>query len=79
MHHHVQHRVFASVWISYFTLCILAFIWPLATVANSIEPKVAGLPFLFVWFLIWVGLIFVGGLVMYLWDARLNRGVTENE
>lgn len=67
-----QRRVFAGVWLTYFTVCLLAFIWPLATAANTVEPRLFGVPFLVTWFLIWVIAIFVGSVVMYLWDQRLS-------
>jgi len=50
----------------YFALCFLAQIWPLAAVANRIEPRLLGLPFLFFWYVLWVLLIFVGVLLLYL-------------
>lgn len=75
----MERRVFGVVWVSYFTICMLAFIWPLAGFANTVEPTIGGFPFLFAWFILWVMLIFAGCVVMYFWDARLNRGVEENE
>lgn len=67
-----QRRIFAGVWLTYFTVCMLAFIWPLVSVANSIEPRIFGIPFLVSWYLIWVLVIFVGSVGMYLWDLRLS-------
>lgn len=67
-----QRRVFAGVWVSYFTVCMLAFIWPLAASANSIEPRVLGLPFIIAWFLIWVFVVFAGSVGMYAWDVQLS-------
>lgn len=67
-----QRRVFAAVWITYFTVCMLAFIWPFASVANTIEPRIFGVPFLISWFLIWVLVIFAGSVGMYLWDLRMS-------
>lgn len=67
-----QRRLFAGVWISYFTVCMLAFIWPLVTAANTIEPRILGVPFLIAWFLIWVLVIFAGSVGMYAWDLRLS-------
>lgn len=75
----MERRVFGVVWIGYFTICMLAFIWPLATLANTVEPTIGGFPFFFAWFVMWVLLIFIGGVAMYIWDARLNRGVEEDE
>lgn len=70
-----QRRVFAGVWISYFTVCMMAFTWPLATAANTIEPRILGVPFIIAWFVIWVLVIFAGSVGMYLWDLRLgSRG-----
>lgn len=66
-------RVFAGVWITYFTVCMAAFIWPLATAANTIEPRVLGFPFIVAWFVFWVLVIFVGSVGMYLWDLFLTR------
>lgn len=51
--------------IPYFALCFLAQIWPLAGVANRIEPRILGLPFFLSWYVIWVFLIFLGLLVLY--------------
>jgi uncharacterized RDD family membrane protein YckC len=67
-----QRQVFAGVWVSYFTVCMLAFIWPLATVGNSIEPRILGVPFIITWFLLWVLIIFAGSVGMYVWDLRLS-------
>lgn len=67
-----QRQVFAGVWVSYFTVCMLAFIWPLAAAANTIEPRVLGVPFIIVWFLLWVLVIFAGSVGMYVWDLRLS-------
>lgn len=71
-------RLFAGVWTTYFTVCLLAFSWPFATFANSVEPRVAGFPFFFTWYLVWIGVIFAGGVVMYVWDGRLpGRGAVD--
>lgn len=75
----MERRIFGIVWVSYFTICMLAFIWPIAGFANSVEPTIGGFPFLFAWFILWVALIFVGCVVMYFWDERLNREVNEYE
>lgn len=66
-----EKRLFSTIWTSYFVLCTLAFIWPLALVANSVEPRIMGLPFLIFWCIAWVLLIFAGSLGMYIWDGRL--------
>ncbi|KAB1644955.1 hypothetical protein [Gulosibacter chungangensis] len=70
----VQRRIFQTVSGIYFTLCTLAFIWPLATIANTIEPKILGVPFFFAWNLIVVVIIFIGCVGMYIWDTRLTDG-----
>jgi len=51
--------------IPYFALCFLAQIWPLASAANRIEPRILGLPFFLFWYVLWVLLIFVGVLLLY--------------
>lgn len=67
-----RRRVFAGVWLTYFTVCMLAFIWPVVTVANRAEPRILGVPFLVSWYLIWVLVIFAGSVGMYVWDLRLS-------
>lgn len=49
----------------HFVLCTLAMIWPIATLANRVEPQVFGLPFLFFWYVLWMGLLFVGMWVAF--------------
>lgn len=68
-----QHRAFAGVWVTYFTICMLAFIWPVAVGANSIEPRIAGFPFFIAWYLIWVLLVILGSVSMYVWDLQLSK------
>jgi len=70
----MKHHIFNSFWGIYFTLCLMAFIWPIAGIANKIEPTIGGLPFFFAWYILWVLLIFGGSVVMYLWDQRRERG-----
>lgn len=75
----MKHRVFSIVWVSYFTICMLAFIWPLALIANTVEPTIGGFPFFFAWFIAWVLFIFVGSVAMYFWDQKITQEVTEHE
>lgn len=53
---------------SYFGICFLAQIWPVALVANRVEPRVLGLPFLFFWYVAWTGAIFFGLVLLYVWE-----------
>ncbi len=50
----------------YLLLCFLAQIWPIATLANRIEPRVMGLPFLFAWYVGGVFAVFAGLLLLYI-------------
>lgn len=75
----MNRRIFTVVWVTYFTVCMLAFIWPLAAVANKVDPTIGGFPFFFAWFILWVLLIFAGSVVMYFWDQKLNQEVSHNE
>jgi hypothetical protein len=54
----------------YFTLCFLAQIWPLAGIANRIEPLILSLPFFFFWYVAWAFAIFLGYVITYLWEKR---------
>ncbi|UTW13465.1 DUF3311 domain-containing protein [Marinobacterium rhizophilum] len=49
----------------HFAVCILAMIWPGALIANRIEPTVLGMPFLMFWYILWMGVLFVGTWVAY--------------
>lgn len=44
----------------HFAVCTLAMIWPVALFANRVEPTVFGLPFLFFWYILWMGVLFAG-------------------
>ena len=49
----------------YVVICALAVTWPgYALVGNRVEPFILGLPFVFAWTILWVGLTFVV-LVLY--------------
>ncbi|TCJ18906.1 DUF3311 domain-containing protein [Rubrobacter taiwanensis] len=61
-------RRIAYVMGAYFLICTLALIWPVAGLANRIEPVVFGMPFFFFWHVLWVFMVFVGCLVTYLWE-----------
>ncbi len=54
----------------YFSVCFLAQVWPMASLANRIEPFVLGLPFFFFWYVAWVWVIFLGLVILYLWERR---------
>lgn len=69
----MQRRIFSAVCGSYFALCSLGFIWPLAVPANSIEPRILGFPFFFAWNVGLVLAIFIGCAGMYAWDTALSR------
>jgi hypothetical protein len=55
----------------YFAVCFLAQIWPLAGVANRIEPFVLGLPFFFFWYIAWALVIFLGFVITYGWEKKV--------
>jgi hypothetical protein len=58
-----------SLWMGgYFVLCFLALMWPIAGLANRVEPYVLGMPFFFFWYVLWAFLVFVGCLVTYRWE-----------
>ncbi len=75
----MKRRTFSIVWVSYFTVCMLAFIWPLAVFANKVEPTIGGFPLFFAWFILWVLLIFGGSVAMYFWDQKLIQEVADDE
>lgn len=54
----------------YFTVCVLALIWPGATLANRIDPMIMGLPFFMFWYMAWFFVVFVGCVICYRTDAR---------
>lgn len=49
----------------YFLICLLAMIWPGATLANRIDPMILGLPFFIFWYLLWSFLTFIGLVICY--------------
>lgn len=56
--------------VPWFALCFLAQIWPLASLANRVEPRILGLPFFLFWYVAWVLLIFLGIVVLYVGRIR---------
>lgn len=50
----------------HFAVCTLAMIWPVATLANRVEPTVLGLPFLFFWYILWMAILFAGMWVAFI-------------
>ncbi len=50
---------------AYLVLCFFAQVWPLAGLANHVTPRIAGLPFLFVWYVGGVFAVFVGLAALY--------------
>ena len=51
--------------IVYFLVCVLALIWPGATIANRIDPMIMGLPFFIFWTLVWLFMCFIGLVICY--------------
>jgi hypothetical protein len=49
----------------YFLVCVLAMIWPGATLANRIDPMIIGLPFFMFWYLAWLVVLFIGLIICY--------------
>lgn len=54
----------------YFLVCVLALIWPGATIANRIDPMVMGLPFFFFWYLFWFFVTFIGLVICYRMEGK---------
>jgi hypothetical protein len=57
----------------YFLVCFLANVWPIALIANRIEPFIFGLPFFIFWAVLWSLLIFIGIVALYL--SEKNPGI----
>lgn len=49
----------------YFLVCFVANVWPVASIANRIEPFILGLPFFIFWTVLWSLLIFAGIVALY--------------
>lgn len=58
----------------YLLVCFLAQLWPTAALANRIEPRVLGLPFLLFWYVAGVFAVFLGLVAMYLGGSAGERG-----
>ena len=52
--------------VTYFLVCFLANVWPIASVANRVEPMFLGLPFFLFWVVMWSVLAFIGVVALYL-------------
>lgn len=50
---------------AYLLLCFAAQVWPVATLANRVEPRVLGMPFLMAWYVGGVFAVFLGLLALY--------------
>ncbi len=59
---------------AYLLACFLAQLWPLAAVANRIEPRIVGLPFLMFWYVAGVFAVFLGLLALYVLGADGSGG-----
>lgn len=57
----------------YFLICILALIWPGATIANRIDPIIMGLPFFIFWNLVWFFICFIGLVICYNTEGEENK------
>lgn len=49
----------------FFLVCFLGNIWPIAEIANHIEPMVLGLPFFIFWAVAWSFMTFIGVVGLY--------------
>jgi len=54
----------------YLVACFLAQIWPIATLANRVGPRILGLPFFFFLYVGGVFAVFVGLLALYIIEER---------
>ena len=52
--------------VAWFLACFLANVWPIALLANRIEPTIFGFPFFLCWTVSWSFLAFVGIVTLYL-------------
>jgi len=52
-------------WFCYFTICILATMWPVYLIANRIYPMILGMPFTMFWVALWIGILFVGTMTKF--------------
>lgn len=57
----------------YFLICVLALIWPGATLANRIDPMILGLPFFMVWYMAWFFIVFIGCVICYRTEDKEER------
>ena len=57
---------------TFFTLNVLAVIWPGLTFFNRVNPKILGLPFNMVWLAGWL----VAALVILVWIEHSLHGLT---
>lgn len=57
----------------YFLVCVLALIWPGATIANRIDPIILGLPFFIFWYLAWFFICFIGFVICYRTEEGDNQ------
>ena len=49
----------------FFLVCFLANIWPIALIANHVEPMVFGFPFFVCWAVAWSFMAFIGVVGLY--------------
>lgn len=57
----------------YLIACFGAQIWPIASFANRVEPRILGLPFIFAWYVGGVFAVFIGLLALYHTEQRRAR------
>ena len=57
------------VWVLFFVL-LLAFTFPVYSIANRVDPFVMGMPFSLFWIVAWVGFEFIVLLLAYIWEYR---------
>ena len=62
----MRYKIKTRLFVAYFSICFIANIWPLVSFANRIEPRLFGLPFLFLWCILWSCLVFAGLVALYL-------------
>jgi len=62
----MNERVKNGFFVTYFIVCFLANVWPIALIANRIEPMVFGFPFFLCWVIGWSFMAFVGIAALYL-------------
>ena len=62
------------LFLAFLTLALSAQLWPVIDRVPSIEPRIGGIPFGLVWVVGWVVALFLGLLVLHLYEVRMTSG-----